>query len=236
MAAPRAENDAAFRPLSDFQQVESIASRRLLAQRANKPGWWSSCTDVVPSWFQRYLALEQAASLIRNYGAMFVPDLLQTEDYARAVLRFAHRRGAEDRLERCVSLRIQRQRILYAAGPPRVWAIVDEAALRRMVGGAAVIRGQIRHLIDLAELPHVTVGVLPLQSGVSSAVGVPIGILRFHEDVLPDVVYLEQLTTAVYPDRPADVDFYLHAMNCLVVEAETPEASIAHLHRMFWEI
>jgi hypothetical protein len=190
----------------------------------------------VPSWFLRYLALEQAASLIRNYGAMFVPGLLQTEDYARAVLRLAYPRGAEDRLERRVSLRMQRQQILHVGAPPRVWVIVDEAALRSLVGGASVMRGQIRHLIDLAELPHVTVSVLPLRSGVSSAAGVPIGILRFREDALPDVVYLEQLTTATYPDTPADVDFYLDAMNCLVVEAETPEASVDRLLRMFWEI
>jgi transcriptional regulator with XRE-family HTH domain len=207
-----------------------------LAQQASLPGWWHTYNDLVPAWFGPYLGLEQAASVIRGYEVQFVPGLLQTEDYARAVIRLGHDSAGESELERRVSLRMRRQGILHGPNPPHLWVVIDEGALRRPIGGRAVMRAQIRHLIDIAELPRVTVEMLPFSAGSHTATGGPITILRFPEDAIRDVVYLEQLTSAFYPDRQADIDHYWHVMNRLVTEAESPAATETVLHWLGKEI
>ncbi|RBQ17413.1 transcriptional regulator [Spongiactinospora rosea] len=198
-----------------------------LAQHANTPGWWSAYSDVTPHWLHAYLGLEQAASLIRTYEVQFVPGLLQTADYARAVIALGDIFVSQARIDRGVELRMGRQQILHAAHPPRLWAVLDEAVLRRPIGGSTVMRAQVRHLMEAAELPHVTIQILPFSAGGHAASGGPVTILRLPERDLPDVVYLEQLASATYPDRPADVSHYTHVMNRLATEAapavETPD-------------
>jgi Domain of unknown function (DUF5753)/Helix-turn-helix domain len=195
-----------------------------LAQQANNQGWWAKYDDVLPGWFETYVGLEQATSLIRTYELQFVPGLFQTAEYARAVTVLGHRGAPAEEIDRRVGLRMKRQQVL--GGPePRVWAVIDESALRRPLGGREVMRAQLRYLIDVAALPHVTLQVMPFERGGHSAAGGSFSILRFDEPDLPDIVYIEQLTGALYLDTRDDVDHYQEVMNSLSIEAETPVES-----------
>ncbi|MEV7969524.1 helix-turn-helix transcriptional regulator [Sphaerisporangium sp. NPDC088356] len=206
-----------------------------LAEQANTPGWWQVYSDVVPSWFEAYIGLEQAASVIRSWEVQFVPGLLQTEDYARAVIRLDHTATRSD-IDRRVDLRMRRQRILTSPGAVKLWSVIDEGALRRLVGGAPTMRAQIEHLIEMSELPNVTVQVMPFSSGGHAAGGGPVTILRLAAHELPDVVYLEQLVSAVYPDKPAEILHYWDVMNSLSVQAEPPARTAATLRRILGEL
>lgn len=199
-----------------------------LARQANEPGWWHRYSDLLPSWFGTYLGLEQAASKIRTYEAHLVPGLLQTSDYARAVVSLGYEDANTDRR---VAVRQKRQEILHRQDPPVVWAVIDEAALHRPVGGAHVHRDQMEHLIKLADLPNVTIQVLPYSAGEHAAAGSSFSILRFAESELPDIVYLEHLTSALYLDRRQDLTLYLSVMDRLSVQAEPPDRSIETLTR-----
>ncbi|MGC5035380.1 MULTISPECIES: DUF5753 domain-containing protein [unclassified Streptomyces] len=206
-----------------------------LAEQANSPAWWRYYSDVVPVWMQTYLGAEQAASLVRCYQVQRVPGLLQTPEYARASLRVAHPDAGPAGIERRVALRMTRQRILHRQPATRLWAVLDEAALRRPVGGPRVMRAQLRQLIELCRLPQITLQILPFSAGGHAAEGGPVTILRLPGGQLPDVVYLEKLTTALYPDKPADIERHWDAMNRLVVEAESPDETPTILHRVLQE-
>ncbi|GAA2359761.1 helix-turn-helix transcriptional regulator [Saccharopolyspora halophila] len=208
-----------FYGVQDPQEREQFLS---LARQANEPGWWHQYGDLLPSWFETYLGLEQAAAIIRTYEAQFVPGLVQTPDYARAVINLGHGHEEAAEVDRRVALRTRRQDILTRSEPSTLWAVVDEAALRRPIGGDEVMRGQIEHLIRVTELPNVTVQVLPYSAGGHAAAGGPFSILRFPESDLPDVVYLEQLTSALYLDKRHDLDQYQAVMDKLSVQAVTP--------------
>ncbi len=215
--------------VTDEQEREHLMT---LAQHANSRGWWARYDDVMPEWFATYVGLEQATSLIRTYELQFVPGLFQTEQYARAVTVLGHRAAPADEIERRVSLRLKRQQILTVNDAPRVWAVIDESALRRPLGGRDAMRAQLRHLIELAELPHVTLQVMPFSRGGHSAAGGSFSILRFAEPDLPDIVYLEQLTGALYLDKADEVDRYREVMNRLSAEADTPEDSQSALRKI----
>lgn len=190
-----------------------------LARLANKPGWWHQYNDLLPSWFETYIGLEQAASSIRTYEAQFVPGLFQTECYAHNIIGLGHK----DETDRRVAMRLRRQEILTREEPPTVWAVVDEAALRRPVGGRDVLRNQIRHLLEVADLPRVTIQILPYSVGGHAAASGSFSILRFIEAELPDIVYAEQLTSALYLDRRQDLELYLQVMDTLSAQAEPPQ-------------
>jgi transcriptional regulator with XRE-family HTH domain len=195
-----------------------------LARRANEPGWWHRYGDLLPAWFETYVGLEQAATQIRTYEPQFVPGLLQTEAMVRHVTALGPGSMPADELERRVELRLRRQRVLARDDPPTLWAVVDEAALRRLSGGADVMRAQIDHLIDVAEQRHVVLQMVPFHLGGHAGAGGPFSILRFPgESAVPDVVYLEQLTSALYLDKRADVDDYLATMEMLCGQALTPQ-------------
>jgi transcriptional regulator with XRE-family HTH domain len=202
------------------------ASLRALAQRANAPGWWHDYSDILPSWFEAYVGLEEVATQVRAYEVQFVPGLLQSEDYARAVTLLGHDDELPREVERRVRLRMARQAVLERAEPPNVWAVVDEAVLRRPAGSPAVMQGQLKHLLDLAERPNITIQIMPFQAGGHSAAGGAFSILRFAEPDLPDVVYLEQLTSSLYLDKPEVVDSYLKVMERVCMEAATPADSL----------
>lgn len=206
--------------VTDTDQREQFLE---LAQQASRPGWWHQYGDLLPPWFETYVGLEQAAESIRCYEPQFVPGLLQTPEYARAVVMLAHHDEGANEIQQRVSLRMRRQQILRRPRPPLVWAVLDEAALRRPIGGADVLRGQIERLLAVAALPQVTLQVLPYSAGGPAAAGGPFTILRFPEPELPDVVYLEQLTSALYLDKRRDLDQYLTVMNRLALQAATPE-------------
>jgi len=196
-----------------------------LARRASTNGWWHNYNDVLPRWFENYIGLEEAASRIRAYEVQFVPGLLQTEGYARAVTLLGHGTAAEEEIERRVEMRMKRQELLHSDHAPHLWAVVDEAVVRRPLGGAEVMREQLRHLIEMCALPNVTLQVVPFERGGHAAAGGPFSILRFAEPDLPDIVYLEQLTSALYLDKREDIERYLAVMEQLCVEAEPVAAT-----------
>ena len=199
-----------------------------LMRNANAPGWWYRYNDLLPTWFQSYLGLEAAASLIRTYEVQFVPGLLQTEAYARAVILLGHRSARPEEIERRVNLRVERRRILNRPNPPEFWAVVDEGVLRRPIGGRAVMREQLKALIELTDLPWVRLQVIPFLAGGHAAAGGAFSILRFPEPDIQDVVYVEQLTSALYLDKTDDVDQYTEAMSRLSIDATLP-GQTAHI-------
>lgn len=203
----------------------------LLAEQANIPGWWHRYADIVPGWFEYYLGLEQASSVVRTYEPHLVPGLLQTEDCARAVICSGHPGATAEEVERRVALRLRRQQVLAQSEAPTVWLVVDEAALRRL-GTPTMARAQTQHLIDIAELPNVTLQAMPFHAGAHPAAGGPFSILRFADPDLPDIVYLEQLTSALYLDKTRDIEHYVKVMDQLCVQALTPAATLQFLTRI----
>jgi transcriptional regulator with XRE-family HTH domain len=211
------------------QERESL---RELARRASRPGWWHDYSDILPSWFEAYVGLEEAASQVRAYEVQFVPGLLQADDYARAVTLLGHAGAPGWEIERRVRLRMARQAVLTRPDPPNVWAVLDEAVLRRTLGGPDIMRAQLRHLLTMAELPNVTIQIVPFEAGGHAAAGGPFSILRFADPDLPDVVYLEQLTSALYLDKPEALSSYLLVMDRLCMKAATPADSARILKKI----
>jgi transcriptional regulator with XRE-family HTH domain len=203
-----------------------------LAKAANEPGWWRDYEDVTPGWFANYIGLEEAAVGIRTYEIQFIPGLLQTPAYARAVIASAVPAPTVRDVERAAELRSTRQRVLARATAPRLWVVLDEAALRRPVGDDDVTREQVRHLIDVAQTPQVALQVLPLRYGARSVAGGAFTLLRFADPDLPDVVYLEQLLGSLYLDKIEHVDRYTEVMDRLSIESLTPEETLALLGRI----
>ncbi|MFC4906355.1 helix-turn-helix domain-containing protein [Actinomadura gamaensis] len=200
-----------------------------LAREANSPGWWHRYGDVLPPWFETYLGLEEAASVVRIYESHFVPGLLQSEDYARTIARMGQADASDADVERHVRLQAMRQRRFAEPDAPTLWAVLDEAVLRRPVGDRGVMRGQVRHLIEMAHLPNVTLQILPFAFRASTLVNSPFTILRFAEPDLSDVVYLEQLTSALYLDKPSDLDMYGGVMNNISLSATGPGETMRFL-------
>ncbi|PYC85815.1 transcriptional regulator [Streptomyces tateyamensis] len=209
--------------VTDGEERESLLG---LVREANKSGWWHSFSDVLPGWFQTYVGLEEAASLIRTYEVQFIPGLLQCEDYARAVFGQSRPVLSEEEIDRLVGLRLRRQKLLTEGQGPRLWAVIDEAALRRPVGGPKVMRTQLQYLIDISEQPNVVIQVMPFRFGAHAGESGAFSILRFPEQDLADVVYLEQLTSALYLDKRDDVDAYVQVMERLCVDSLTPERTV----------
>jgi transcriptional regulator with XRE-family HTH domain len=212
-----------------------VASLVVLAREANAPGWWQQYGDLLPQWFRAYVDLESAATLIRTYEGQLVPGLLQTEDYLRAVIGGAHLDESREEAERRVAMRVTRQALLDRPDAPRVWAVIDEAALRRPVGGAKVMRGQLERLLEVAALANVTLQILPFTVGAHPAMVGAFSILRFADQELPDVVYVEHLTNALYLDRRDDVTRYLHVMDGVSMRAEPPDRTIDVLRQLLEE-
>jgi len=193
-----------------------------LAEEANKPGWWQRFHDILPGWFSMHVSLEGAAALIRSYEPHFVPGLLQTEDYARGVLKSgAIGQTRPEDIERHVALRMQRQELLTREGAPRFWVVMDETALRRHVGEPAVMRAQIDKLLDTAQLPNVTLQVAPFAAGPHPGTYGPFVLFRFAMPELPDMVYSESLPGAVYLASRSGVAPPLEVMDRRAAQAAT---------------
>ena len=203
-----------------------------LCRRANTPGWWHRDSELLPSWFQSYLGLEAAASLMRVYEIQFVHGLLQTADYARAVIRLANAAAPAEEIDRRVALRMKRQELLVQQDPPTLWCVIDEAALRRPIGGKAVMAAQIAALIDATKLPNVRIQIIPFSVGGHAAAGGSFAILRFPQPDLADTVYVEQLTSALYLDKRDDVERYVATMEQLSAQALKPDETPEFLERI----
>ncbi|HJU00040.1 MAG TPA: helix-turn-helix transcriptional regulator [Actinomycetes bacterium] len=222
--------------LYEVTDPEEVAEFVTLAREANTPGWWRHYGDLLPSWFRTYVDLEAAAALIRTYEGQFVPGLLQTDAYMRAVVEGAHLDDEGEEMGRRVRLRLARQTLLTSQQPPRLWAVVDEAALRRPVGGREVMRGQLERLLEASKLPNVTLQILPFAAGAHPAMVGSFSILRFGDQELPDVVYLEHLTSASYLNKTEEVDRYLHVMESICVRAAPPERTAELLGKFLDEL
>ncbi|MER6436373.1 helix-turn-helix transcriptional regulator [Streptomyces sp. NPDC001185] len=193
-----------------------------LAEEANRPGWWQRFHDILPGWFSMYVSLEGAATLIRSYEPHFVPGILQTEAYARGVLKAgAVGQTRPEDIERHVALRMQRQDLLTREGAPRIWAVMDETALLRPVGGPEVMRAQVDKLIEATELPNVTLQVVRFSTGPHAGTYGPFVLFRFAMPELPDMVYSEYLTGAVYLDERSEVATHLEVMDRMAAQAAT---------------
>jgi transcriptional regulator with XRE-family HTH domain len=196
-----------------------------LAAQASRPGWWHRYSDILPDWFQSYIGMEEAAKSIRVYEPMFVPGLLQTPQYAAAVLALGDIPVSQ--AERHVVLRKERQR-RFNEGLLKLWAVIDESALRRPVGGLEVLRDQLRYLVSLSSRQNLTLQITPMDHG-GHAAPTAFTLLRFSDPEMPDVVYLEHLTSALYFDKKSDVDRYLLAMDRLSVISAQPAQTRAIL-------
>jgi hypothetical protein len=213
-----------------------VATYLTMAREANQPGWWNPYSDLLPQWFRAYVDLEAVAALIRTYEGQLVPGLLQTEDYMRAVMHSTLRDRRPEEIERRVMLRLARQRLLTRDDGPWLWAVVDEAALHRPVGGPKVLRGQLERLIQATTLPRVRLQVLPFSAGAHAAMVGAFSILRFADQEIPDVVYLEYVTNATYLDKPEDVEEYAHIMSSVGVRGTPPEQTAELLTQLLQEL
>jgi len=208
-----------------------------LAREANDRGWWHRYGDVTPDWFDAYLGLEAAAELIRTYEIQFVPGLLQTAEYARAVARLTPGNSrADDEVERIVALRTRRQRVLDREPPLRLWAIVEEAVLHRPIGGPEVLRHQLDALREAVARPNITLQIIPLASAGHAAAGGAFSLLRFPQRDLPDIVYLEHLTSALYLDKRDDVETYTQALDLLASSSPSPQQTQQQLTRLLEQL
>ncbi|MFE0250873.1 helix-turn-helix domain-containing protein [Streptomyces sp. NPDC059010] len=196
-----------------------------LAEEANQPGWWQRFHDVLPDWFSLYVSLEGAARIIRSYEPHFVPGLLQTEDYARAVMEAGTiGQAGPETIERHVSLRMERQRLLERPDPPHLWVIMDETVLRRPVSGRAeVMRDQLDKLLEFAGRDRVTLQIAEFSAGPHPGTYAPFALFRFAEPELPDMVYTEYLTGALYLDSRKEVAAHLEVLDHMSTAAASAE-------------
>jgi transcriptional regulator with XRE-family HTH domain len=216
--------------ITDIDEREQMLS---LASQANQPGWWHRYQDVLPTWFQAYIGLEQSAESIRSYDSQFVPGLLQTEEYSAAVLELGE--FSLEETDRLVFLRKERQR-RFTTGDLRLWAVIDEMALRRPVGHPALMRAQLEYLLEIGDRPGTTLQVTPYPDGASYLVPGSFSILKFATSDLPDVVYVEQLTSAMYLDKRSDVEQYTAALDKVGATSTTPEQTKAFIRTLLDEL
>ncbi|MFE7167986.1 helix-turn-helix domain-containing protein [Streptomyces sp. NPDC057616] len=195
---------------ADRQEIEEFVP---LAERANEPGWWHMYRDVLPTWFSAYVSLETGATTLRTYEPHYVTGLLQTPRYSRAVLRGGLPNGSEEELDRRVDVRLRRQSLLEKKDAPTLWVVMEEAVLHRVVGGPEVMREQVDRLLEVSELEHVSVDVVPFTAGAHVGACAPFTYFRFEEPELPDIVYTEVLTGSMYLDQRSDVAAHLEAHN-----------------------
>jgi transcriptional regulator with XRE-family HTH domain len=206
-----------------------------MVRHANQPGWWRRYSDVMPGWFQDFVGLEESASLIQAYELQFVPGLLQTQAYAMAIATRGRPEFAADDVRRRIALRIERQKILVGVRPPTLWVVLDESVLRRPIGGRAVLRAQLEHMIELSQRPNITIQVVPNHLSGYAAEG-SFTVLRFAESELPDVAYVEHLGGALYLDGVSEIETFSLALDRLVVDAETPDRSRQFIAKVLTEI
>jgi hypothetical protein len=206
-------------------EQEQAAMLRL-AREANTPAWWHSYSNVLPDWFESYVGLEEAASRIRTYELQFVPGLLQTESYAHTVIQRGNPEATDQEIDKRVTLRMMRQAILAQPEAPQYWAVMHEGTLRRPLVSRQLMRDQIERLMEMTQLPHVTLRIIYSSQESMAGEGGPFTILRFSEPDLPDVVYLEHLTSAVYLDKRGDLERYLAAMDRLILEAGSSATTV----------
>ncbi|MGI5451631.1 helix-turn-helix domain-containing protein [Streptomyces sp. CA-249302] len=202
-----------------------------LLRRAGEPGWWQRFDKrLMPEWIDRLVGLQEAADSIRTFEIQYVPGLLQTPAYTRAVVQRGLPSAPAREVQRRVELRTRRAELLLRADAPQLWAIVDESVLLRILGSREVMREQLRHLVEMAQLPHVTVQIVPLDVTDASAPAIPVTYLRFGGFDLPDVVYLEHMRSATFLEDRDETEQYRVSLDQLADDALDPRDSLALLH------
>lgn len=216
-----------LRLLLDIYDVHGDRREALLtlARQGKERGWWQAYSSAVPEWFQVYVGLESEAASIRNYTAELIDGLLQTADYYRSFLQTAPAVGSDDEIKRKIDVRLARQERLTGDDPPEYWVVLNEAVVRRVVGGAEVMQKQLEHIAEIAKLDHVTVQVLPFSAGVHPAMDGAFSILGFPEPTDPDIVYLENQAGSLYLEQEAEIDRYERMFRQLIAKALDPEES-----------
>jgi hypothetical protein len=217
--------------LYGLAELDERAQLMSLVAQTKQTGWWHRYNERMPKWFEDYVGLEEAAARIQSWELQFIPGLLQTEDYARMAIVHGHPRAAEETIESMVDLRMRRQRILGGTHPPRLWMVIDESVLHRTLGSAAMLKSQIDRLLELTELSHISLQVVPFAKSGYVAEGA-FSILRFAETELPDIAYIEHLTGALYLERLDEIEVYGRAFDRLVVDAETPRGTRQFLEKV----
>jgi transcriptional regulator with XRE-family HTH domain len=227
---PPTEGDV--RALLELYKTEDYETSVLLQllRRAGEPGWWQRFDKrLMPEWFDRLVGLQEAAQAIRTFEIQYVPGLLQTPAYTRAVVERGLPTAPAREVERRVELRMRRAELLRRTDAPRLWAVIDESVLLRVLGSREVMRGQLEHLVTMAQQPHVTVQVVPLDVTHASAPAIPITYLRFGGLDLPDIVYLEHIRSATFLEDRDETEEYRVVLDRLADEALNPRESLALL-------
>jgi transcriptional regulator with XRE-family HTH domain len=216
-----------LRLLLDIYEVRGDEREALLAlaREAKERGWWQPYISAIPEWFQIYVGLETEAARIQEYAAELVPGLLQTAGYYRAFLQTAPASGSGDEIERKITVRLARQERLTGDDPPEYWAVLNEAAIRRVVGGPEAMREQLIHIAEMADMEHMNVQVLPFSAGVHPAMDGAFSILGFPAATDPDVVYLENQAGSLYLEEAPEIDRYARMFSHLVAKALAPDES-----------
>jgi transcriptional regulator with XRE-family HTH domain len=218
---------ADLRHLLDIYEVhgEHREALMVLAREARQRGWWQAYADVLPSEYSTYIGLETEAREMRTFQQQLIPGIVQTVDYARAVVRAACPADDADSIERRVAVRLDRQKVIAAPRPMGLWAVIDEAAIRRVVGSRQIMRRQLEHLADIADHPGIQLQVLPFDTGAHAAMASSFVVLGF-EDPDPNVVYVDTGMSALFVENPEDVSAYMLVFDHLRAAAESPGASV----------
>ncbi|MEU0650837.1 helix-turn-helix domain-containing protein [Streptomyces albogriseolus] len=227
---PPAETDVrALLELYGTDDYEASVLLKLL-QRAGEPGWWQRYDKrLMPEWFDRLVGLQEAAATIRTFEIQYVPGLLQTADYTRAVVERGLPNASASEVQRRVELRMRRAQLLLREDAPQLWAVIDESVLLRVLGDRAVMRDQLDHLAKMAARPNVTLQIVPLNVSNASAPAIPVTYLRFGGLDLPDVVYLEHIRSANFLEDRDETEEYRIVLDRLADEALTPRESVEML-------
>ncbi len=216
-----------LRALLDLYGVdpEQQAGLAALLRDARQRGWLHAYQAELPEHYTTYIGFEGEAHSVWNYESLFIPGLLQTEDYARAVIRGVLPFASRDEVERRVEARMQRQAVLSGGNPLNLWSIVDEAALRREVGGTEVMRAQLRHLAGAIELPHITFQVIPFNVGAHAGMLGSFVLMQFADAAIPDVIYIDSMAGDLFLEEESDVRRYTLMFEHLRAVAASPDAS-----------
>jgi transcriptional regulator with XRE-family HTH domain len=200
-----------------------------ISREARQKGWWHPYSTVLTG---AYVGLEAAAESVRAYEQQVVPGILQTEDYAKAMIRAARPDITLDEVDRRVTVRLARQSLLHQDDPLDVWIVLDESVVSRPVGGDEVMRAQLERLVEAADLPNVTLQILPFEAGGHAGMDGTFAILDFPEPSDPDVVYAENATGGLFLEKSDELRKYVFIFDHIRAAALRPEESVAYIAKL----
>ncbi|WP_367137442.1 helix-turn-helix domain-containing protein [Saccharothrix sp. HUAS TT1] len=212
--------------LYEVPTEEQFRLKALYKQSAGE-GWMRPWHEQLPEGYTAYISFEREAHGLRHYSGMFIPGLLQTEDYARAVIGGVLHDATDDQVEQFVRTRVERQAVLTKEEPLKLWAIIDEASLRREVGGPAVMRAQLRHLLAAARRPNVTIQVIPFSSGAHPGMPGQLVVMDFADPLDTDLIYIDSQAGEIFLESDADIKRFRDGFDHLVAVAKSPDDSVA---------